>query len=152
MNCAWRGLVLRAQRWRKWLKQPASPGLCSGTMSEIVIVLLGTLVGDLYATGQETRAQLAGCTDALTYLGEPAVLSVGTLFQAALLPGIFLAGLYAAYAFGFALVNPSKAPAVEMGGSTNNEPVTRNEALTCGPKLERSGLAAKDSCTPIRSP
>jgi hypothetical protein len=66
----------------------------SGTLGQIippsiVIVLLGTLVGDLYATGQETRAQLAGCSDALTYLGEPAVLSVGTLFQAALLPGIF---------------------------------------------------------------
>jgi TRAP-type mannitol/chloroaromatic compound transport system permease large subunit len=107
----------------------------SGTLGQIippsiVIVLLGTLVGDLYATGQETRAQLAGCSDALTYLGEPAVLSVGTLFQAALLPGIFLAGLYAAYAFGFALVNPSKAPAVELDGTSSSEPVTRNEALT----------------------
>ena len=106
----------------------------SGTLGQIippsiVIVLLGTLVGDLYATGQETRAQVAGCTDALTYLGEPAVLSVGTLFQAAILPGIFLAFLYAAYAFGFALFNPSKAPAVQMG-STNTSPITRNEALT----------------------
>jgi TRAP-type mannitol/chloroaromatic compound transport system permease large subunit len=55
---------------------------------------------------------------------------VGTLFQAALLPGIFLAGLYAAYAFGFALVNPSKAPPVELGGASSSEPVTRNEALT----------------------
>jgi TRAP-type mannitol/chloroaromatic compound transport system permease large subunit len=105
----------------------------SGTLGQIippsiVIVLLGTLVGDLYATGQETRAQLAGCLDALTFLGEPAVLSVGTLFQAALLPGLFLAFLYGAYAFGFALVNP-KAPAVQMG-SANAEPVSRNEALT----------------------
>jgi TRAP-type mannitol/chloroaromatic compound transport system permease large subunit len=107
----------------------------SGTLGQIippsiVIVLLGTLVGDLYATGQETRAQLAGCNDALTFLGEPAVLSVGTLFQAALLPGIFLAFLYGAYAFGFALINPSKAPAVELGGASTSEPVTRNEALT----------------------
>ena len=106
----------------------------SGTLGQIippsiVIVLLGTLVGDLYANGQETRARVAGCPDALTFLGEPAVLSVGTLFQAALLPGIFLAFLYAAYAFGFALVNPSKAPAVSLGDS-GNEPVTRNEALT----------------------
>jgi len=106
----------------------------SGTLGQIippsiVIVLLGTLAGDLYSLGQENRAQLAGCRDALTYLGEPAVLSVGTLFQAALLPGIFLAGLYAAYAFGFALVNPSKAPAVQMGAA-NSEPVTRGEALT----------------------
>ncbi|MCK0148668.1 TRAP transporter large permease subunit [Marivita sp. S6314] len=106
----------------------------SGTLGQIippsiVIVLLGTLAGDLYSAAQENRAQLAGCTDALTFLGEPAVVSVGTLFQAALLPGIMLAGLYAAYAFGFAMLNPSKAPPVELG-STNAEPVTRGEALT----------------------
>ena len=106
----------------------------SGTLGQIippsiVIVLLGTLAGDLYSTAQEARAQEAGCTDALTYLGEPAVVSVGTLFQAALLPGILLALLYALYAFGYALLNPSKAPAVEMG-STNAEPITRNEAFT----------------------
>lgn len=106
----------------------------SGTLGQIippsiVIVLLGTLAGDLYSSAQEARAQLAGCTDALTLLGEPAVVSVGTLFQAALLPGILLALLYALYAFGYALVNPDKAPAVEMG-STNSEPVTRNEAFT----------------------
>lgn len=106
----------------------------SGTLGQIippsiVIVLLGTLAGDLYSAAQEDRAQLAGCTDALTFLGEPAVISVGTLFQAALIPGILLAGLYAAYAFGYALLNPSKAPAVSLG-STNSEAITRNEALT----------------------
>ncbi|WP_136442706.1 TRAP transporter large permease [Pacificoceanicola onchidii] len=106
----------------------------SGTLGQIippsiVIVLLGTLAGDLYSAAQEERAQLQGCTDALTYLGEPAVLSVGTLFQAALLPGILLAGLYAAYAFGFAMLNPSKAPAVELG-SGSGEVVTRGEAFT----------------------
>jgi len=106
----------------------------SGTLGQIippsiVIVLLGTLVGDLYATGQETRANLAGCTDALTFLGEPAVLSVGTLFQAALLPGLFLAFLYGAYAFGFAMFRPSAAPPVQISGS-GGEPVTRGEALT----------------------
>ncbi len=106
----------------------------SGTLGQIippsiVIVLLGTLAGDLYSAAQEERANLVGCSDALTYLGEPAVVSVGTLFQAALLPGILLAFLYAAYAFGFALLNPSKAPAVQMGASTG-EPITRNEGLT----------------------
>ncbi|MFD1158052.1 TRAP transporter large permease subunit [Roseovarius aestuarii] len=106
----------------------------SGTLGQIippsiVIVLLGTLAGDLYSVAQENRALEAGCTDALTYLGEPAVVSVGTLFQAALLPGILLALLYALYAFGYALVNPSKAPAVEMGASSG-EVVTRGEALT----------------------
>ncbi len=106
----------------------------SGTLGQIippsiVIVLLGTLAGDLYSAAQEERAQSVGCSDALTYLGEPAVVSVGTLFQAALLPGIMLAALYGLYAFGFALLNPSKAPAVEMG-STNSEVITRNEGLT----------------------
>ena len=106
----------------------------SGTLGQIippsiVIVLLGTLAGDLYSTAQEARAREAGCSDALTYLGEPAVVSVGTLFQAALLPGIMLALLYALYAFGYALLNPEKAPAVEMG-SANDEPLTRGESLT----------------------
>ncbi|MEO0703623.1 MAG: TRAP transporter large permease subunit [Pseudomonadota bacterium] len=107
----------------------------SGTLGQIippsiVIVLLGTLAGDLYSSAQESRAQLAGCTDALTYLGEPAVVSVGTLFQAALIPGLLLAGLYAAYAFGFALLNPAKAPPVlgEEGEAGNT--ITRGEALT----------------------
>ncbi len=107
----------------------------SGTLGQIippsiVIVLLGTLVGDLYATGQETRAQVAGCSDALTYLGQPAVLSVGTLFQAALLPGLFLALLYALYAFGFALIRPEAAPPVQLSGDGSGEVITRNEALT----------------------
>ena len=106
----------------------------SGTLGQIippsiVIVLLGTLAGDIYSTAQEERAAAVGCSDALTYLGEPAVVSVGTLFQAALLPGILLALLYGLYAFGFALLNPSKAPPVEIDGSSG-EIITRGEALT----------------------
>ncbi len=106
----------------------------SGTLGQIippsiVIVLLGTLVGDLYATGQETRAQFAGCGDALDIPWEPAVLSVGTLFQAALLPGLFLASLYGLYAFGYALFRPESAPPVQISGDSG-EVVTRNEALT----------------------
>ncbi len=106
----------------------------SGTLGQIippsiVIVLLGTLAGDLYATAQETRASAAGCSDALTLLGEAAVVSVGTLFQAAILPGILLAGLYAAYAFGYAVFNPSKAPPV-VGGAASGEVITRADALT----------------------
>ncbi|SFP09797.1 TRAP transporter large permease [Tranquillimonas alkanivorans] len=106
----------------------------SGTLGQIippsiVIVLLGTLAGDIYSTAQETRAVAAGCSDALTYLGEAAVVSVGTLFQAALLPGILLAGLYAAYALGYAVLNPRKAPPV-LSEEATGEVVTRNEALT----------------------
>ncbi|MEO0831591.1 MAG: TRAP transporter large permease subunit, partial [Pseudomonadota bacterium] len=106
----------------------------SGTLGQIippsiVIVLLGTLAGDLYSAAQEKRATSVGCTDALTYLGEPAVVSVGTLFQAALLPGILLAGLYAGYALVFAILNPEHAPPVAMGDK-GGTPVTREEALT----------------------
>ncbi len=106
----------------------------SGTLGQIippsiVIVLLGTLAGDLYSAAQEQRAQLAGCSDALTYLGQAAVVSVGTLFQAAILPGIMLAFLYGLYAFGYALVKPDRAPPVPMmeGGG---ERITRNWGLT----------------------
>ena len=106
----------------------------SGTLGQIippsiVIVLLGTLAGDLYSAAQEQRASEAGCSDALTYLGEAAVVSVGTLFQAALLPGIMLACLYALYAFGYALMRPHAAPPVH-GEGVSGEVVTRNEGLT----------------------
>lgn len=95
----------------------------SGTLGQIippsiVIVLLGTLAGDIYSAAQEGRAIQAGCTDALTYLGQAAVLSVGTLFKAALLPGIMLAFLYGLYAFIYALFNPSKAPPIQVEAST----------------------------------
>ncbi|MDP2080316.1 MAG: TRAP transporter large permease subunit [Pseudotabrizicola sp.] len=104
----------------------------SGTLGQIippsiVIVLLGTMAGDLYASGQEVRAQTAGCSDALTFLGRAAVVSVGTLFQAAILPGLLLAFLYAAYAFGFALANPSKAPAIQLTEGSG-QIITRSEA------------------------
>lgn len=106
----------------------------SGTLGQIippsiVIVLLGTLAGDLYSTAQEQRATLVGCSDALTYLGEAAVVSVGTLFQAALLPGIGLALLYASYAFGFAMVFPHRAPPVQSENA-NGEVITRADATT----------------------
>ena len=106
----------------------------SGTLGQIippsiVIVLLGTLAGDIYSTAQEARAQAVGCGDALTYLGQVAVVSVGTLFQAALLPGIFLALLYGLYAFGYAVLNPSKAPPVIGEGATGDY-ITRGEKLT----------------------
>lgn len=106
----------------------------SGTLGQIippsiVIVLLGTLAGDLYSTAQEERAQAAGCSDALTLLGEPAVLSVGTLFQAALLPGIMLALLYALYAFGYALYKPQNAPPVVLDDGTSGEWLSRNHKL-----------------------
>jgi TRAP-type mannitol/chloroaromatic compound transport system permease large subunit len=106
----------------------------SGTLGQIIppsiiIVLLGSLAGDIYSTAQETRAQAVGCTDALTFLGKPAVLSVGTLFKAAVLPGILIAALYALYAFGFALVRPDRAPAVTSEIGASGPPIGRATAL-----------------------
>jgi len=132
------GLLSLPTMLRRGYSPELSTGViaASGTLGQIippsiVIVLLGTLAGDIYAAAQETRAQAVGCSDALTYLGQAAVVSVGTLFQAAILPGILLAGLYAAYAFGFAMLNPSKAPPVtDEGGPVSGEIVTRGEALT----------------------
>ena len=119
------------------LRNGYSPKLATGVISasgtlgqiippSIVIIILGTLAGDLYSTAQEERARSVGCTDALTYLGEPAVVSVGTLFQAALLPGIMLALLYALYAFGYAIFQPESAPAVPSAGHTDSRTNRRN--------------------------
>lgn len=118
------------------LRHRYAPELATGTISasgtlgqiippSIVIVLLGTLAGDLYATAQEKRAVDAGCPDALTYLGEAAVVSVGTLFKAAIVPGLMLALLYAGYVFVYALMRPGKAPPV---------PVARAEGAAAAPR------------------
>ena len=122
------------------LRNNYSPELATGVISasgtlgqiippSIVIVLLGTLAGDLYATAQEERAAIAGCSDALTYLGRAAVVSVGTLFQSAILPGVLLAFLYAAYAFGYALLNPANAPPV-TSTAAGREGMTLRDGIT----------------------
>jgi TRAP-type mannitol/chloroaromatic compound transport system permease large subunit len=91
----------------------------SGTLGQIippsiVIVLLGSIVGDMYSIGQENRADELGIT-VLEMLGEPAVLSTGTLFKAAFIPGIVLSLMYASYALIYALFNRDKAPPVDLG-------------------------------------
>ena len=101
----------------------------SGTLGQIitpsiVIIILGTLAGEIYSTARK-RARSVGCSDALTFLGEPAVISVGTLFQAALLPGIMLAVLYALYAFAMPYCGP-KALAVTSSAAAENRTNRRN--------------------------
>jgi len=105
------------------LRNNYSPELATGVIAaagtlgqiippSIVIVLLGTLAGDIYSTAQEDLAKTVGCGSALTFLGEAAVLSVGTLFKAAILPGVMLAVFYGLYAFVYALIKPHKAPPI----------------------------------------
>ncbi len=107
----------------------------SGTLGQIippsiVIVLLGSLAGDLYAAAQESRAVALGCRDALTYLGHPAALSTGVLFKAALLPGIFLAFLYGLYAFVYAMFRPQYAPPIPALASSTGHGEGRQHSLT----------------------
>ena len=90
----------------------------SGTLGQIippsiVIVLLGSIVGDMYSIGQENRANELGVT-VIEMLGEPAVLSTGTLFKAAFIPGVVLALLYALYAFAYAMFKPASAPPIKL--------------------------------------
>ncbi len=113
------GLIALPTMLRYGYSKELATGVIStaGTLGQIippsiVIVLLGSIVGDMYSIGQEARALEKGVT-VLEMLGEPAVLSTGTLFKAAFIPGLFLALLYAAYAFGYALLNPSKAPPIK---------------------------------------
>ncbi len=112
------GLIALPTMLRHGYSKELSTGVIatSGTLGQIippsiVIVLLGSIVGDMYAIGQETRAKELGIT-VMEMLGEAAVVSTGTLFKAAFVPGLVLAFLYAAYAFGFALLRPSSAPPV----------------------------------------
>ncbi|MDJ0957479.1 MAG: TRAP transporter large permease subunit [Arenicellales bacterium] len=116
------GLISLPTMLRYGYSRPLATGVIatSGTLGQIippsiVIVLLGSIVGDMYSIGQEARAKELGVT-VLEMLGEPAVVSTGTLFKAAFIPGLFLALLYAGYSFGFALFRPDKAPPVETLG------------------------------------
>ncbi len=116
------GLISLPTMLRHGYSKALSTGVIatSGTLGQIippsiVIVLLGSIVGDMYAIGQENRAKELGVT-VLEMLGEPAVLSTGTLFKAAFIPGLVLACLYAAYAFIFALMRPNEAPPVNLAG------------------------------------
>lgn len=129
------GLLALPTMLRNGYSKELSTGViaASGTLGQIippsiVIVLLGSLAGDIYSDAQDIRARLAGCTDSLTYLGKAAVLSVGTLFQAAFLPGVFLAASYAVYALVYAILNPSKAPPVRSTTTSTSEKVTLRDA------------------------
>ncbi len=112
------GLIALPTMLRYGYSREISTGVIatSGTLGQIippsiVLVLLGSIVGDMYAIGQETRAKELG-TSVIEMLGEAAVISTGTLFKAAFVPGLILAFLYAAYAFVFALMRPRSAPPV----------------------------------------
>jgi len=119
----------------------------SGTLGQIippsiVIVLLGSIVGDMYSIGQENRAKETGQT-VMEMLGEPAVLSTGTLFKAAFIPGVVLAILYGLYAFAYAMFKPSAAPPIALA------PVKEGEFNLLHHYNNRTGLLVFLALAPI---
>ena len=72
----------------------------SGTLASGVITASGTL------------GQIIPPSVVLVVLADQLGISVGDLFKGALVPGLLLAGLYALYTFGVAIVNPTAAPAL----------------------------------------
>ena len=66
--------------------------------------------------GAGTLGQIIPPSIVLIILGDVLGLPVGDLFQAALLPGLLLVGLYVVYVLGLAYVRIETAPAVALGG------------------------------------
>ena len=107
----------------------------SGTLGQIippsiVLVLLGQQVGEIYSEAHP---------------GE--VVSVGTLFKAAMIPGLLLVFLYIAYILFVALRDPDKAPAVRDDSQVNKplsdaKPVSLIIGLPCVLIITWIGLAA----------
>ncbi len=92
------------------LKRGYSPSLASGTIAasgtlgqiippSIVLVILGDQISNAFQEAQRSHG-----------LVSTQVVSVGDLFAGALLPGLTLVGLYAAYIVITGLLQPQKAP------------------------------------------
>ena len=114
------GLISLPTMLRAGYSKELSTGVIatSGTLGQIippsiVLVLLGSMVGDIYSVAQKKRSQELGIP-LPELLGDNIAISTGTLFKAAFIPGIVLALLYAAYALGFALLRPKAAPPINQ--------------------------------------
>lgn len=112
------GLISLPTMLRAGYSKELSTGVIatSGTLGQvippsIVLVLLGSMVGDIYSKAQKARSETLNIP-LPELLGSDIAISTGTLFKAAFIPGVVLALLYAAYAMAIALWNPSMAPAI----------------------------------------
>ena len=112
------GLISLPTMLKAGYSKPLATGVIatSGTLGQvippsIVLVLLGAMVGDIYSKAQKARSEALNIP-LPELLGSDIAISTGTLFKAAFIPGIVLALLYAAYAFGLALYNPKLAPPI----------------------------------------
>ena len=119
------GLISLPTMLRAGYSKELSTGVIatSGTLGQIippsiVLVLLGSMVGDIYSSAQKKRSQDLGIP-LPELLGDDIAISTGTLFKAAFIPGIVLALLYAAYALGYALLRPKSAPPIQQNRDAN---------------------------------
>ncbi len=119
------GLISLPTMLRAGYSKELSTGVIatSGTLGQIippsiVLVLLGSMVGDIYSSAQKGRSQDLGIP-LPELLGDDIAISTGTLFKAAFIPGIVLALLYAAYALGYALLRPHAAPPIKQNPDAN---------------------------------
>jgi tripartite ATP-independent transporter DctM subunit len=98
----------------------ATTGIVGATIVLLGMIALPTLLkynydkglaaGTICASG--TLGQIIPPSLVLILLGEILNVSVGTLFAAALMPGLMLAGLYIVYILVFAFLKPDKAPPI----------------------------------------
>ena len=94
----------------------ATGTICAtGTLGQIIppsiaLVLLGDVLSNAYQQAQLSQGVFA-----------PKTVSVGDLFAGALIPGLVLVGLYAAYIITTALIQPARAPTVSREALTDGK-------------------------------
>ena len=90
-------------------------------------------LGVIAASG--TLGQIIPPSIVLIVLGDQMGVSVGALFQAAVVPGLMLTGAYALYVVGVAVVRPEAAPAMEEARNIRGLALARRVAVSLIPPL-----------------
>lgn len=120
------GLISLPVMLRNGYSQSLATGTiaASGTLGQIIppsivlIILADQLASATDQAGTARKALYTEATGALTMPSEFAVTSTsaGEMFLGALVPGLVLVGLYMLYILVYAILNPTKAPAVRFSG------------------------------------
>ena len=90
-------------------------------------------LGVISASG--TLGQIIPPSIVLIVLGDQMGVSVGALFQAAVVPGLILTGGYALYVVGVAIFRPEAAPAMEEARNIRGLALARRVAVSLVPPL-----------------
>ena len=90
-------------------------------------------LGVIAASG--TLGQIIPPSIVLIVLGDQMGVSVGALFQAAVVPGLILTGAYALYVVGVAIVKPEAAPAMEEARDIRGLALARRVVVSLIPPL-----------------